>query len=183
MEVKMKIFLMATILIFSKISIAETLSGKYELKESKIDYLVKYLIKKADGESTKAQGKGECSKEKCEFLVAAPIKTFESKDSNRDLNMLTTTKADKFPLVVAKIVSSPVVNDGKILLDLEIDFVGVKKHYEKVPFTAKISGDLLNVEGHFDLMLDEHKVEKPSLLGVNIEKLVPISITASWKKN
>ncbi len=159
---------------------AETLQGNFELQSSKIDYLVKYLIKKADGASTGAKGKGQCSQTGCEFLVAAPIKSFESKDSNRDLNMLNTTKADKYPVVSAMIKTDKEVTNNKMFLNLEVDFSGVKKVYEKIPFDFKKTANGFEVTGSFDLVLDAHKVEKPSLLGVDIENLVPIKISAQW---
>ncbi len=160
---------------------ATTLSGKYELKSSKINYLVRYLIKKADGDSKAAKGKGECLAA-CEFLVAAPIKTFESKDGNRDLNMLKVTKAEKFPLVIAKIKTPKEIKNGILNADIEIDFSGVKKNYTNISFKITDTVDGFHSEGQFDLFLENHKIEKPSLLGVDIESIVPITIVADWKK-
>lgn len=175
----MKLFLV--LLCFTSLSIsAETLKGNFELQSSKIDYLVKYLIKKADGASTLARGKGICSDKGCEFLVAAPIKSFESKDSNRDLNMLNTVKADKYPVVSAMITTDKEVANNKMLANLDIEFAGVKKTYEKVPFEFKKTANGFSVSGTFDLLVDAHKVEKPSLLGVDIENIVPITISAQW---
>lgn len=174
------IFLLATFFVIPLN--AETLAGNFELRNSKIDYLVTYLVKKADAESTKAKGKGECKAGKCDFLIAVPVKSFESKDSNRDLNMLNTTKADKFPLVVAKITTANEVINGDLKADLEIDFSGVKHLYKNVILKASFKDGNLHAEGKFDLLLDEHKIEKPSLLGVNINDLVPMNIVADWKK-
>jgi hypothetical protein len=181
MKFKSLVFVFS-IFVLSQSLKAEVLLGNYELKSSKINYLVTYLIKKADGESTGAKGKGECKVDKCDFLVAAPIKSFESKDSNRDLNMLNTTKAEKYPLVVAKILTPTSITNGVLKADLEIDFSGVKHLYKSIPFTAHFKDGILHVEGKFDLILGEHKIEKPSLLGVNINELVPLTITADWKK-
>ncbi len=160
---------------------AEILKGKFELQSSKINYLVTYLIKKADGDSQASKGKGECNST-CEFLIAAPIKSFQSKDSNRDANMLKTTKADKFPLVVARVFTKNEITNGVLIADLEIEFSGVKHLYKNRPFKASLVENILKVDGSFDLLLEDHKVEKPSLLGVDIQNIVPISITAIWKK-
>lgn len=161
---------------------AEVLKGKFELQSSKINYLVTYLIKKADGDSTKSKGKGECKAEKCNFLVAAPVKSFISKDSNRDLNMLSSTKADKYPLIVAKITTPSEITNGELKADLEIEFSGVKHLYKNVLFKSNYREGILHVESEFDLILGEHKIEKPSLMGVNINELVPLTIIADWKK-
>jgi hypothetical protein len=176
------VLIFISLVAFNENIFADTLSGKYELESSKVDYLVKYLIKKADGASTKSKGQGECKDKTCEFLVAAPIKSFESKDSNRDLNMLKTTNADKYPLVVVRVKADSEVKNAKIIADLEVEFAGVKKTYPKISFDYKSTSVGFEIEGKFDLILDQHKVEKPSLLGVNIENLVPIAVHANWKK-
>jgi hypothetical protein len=178
----MKFLYIITILIsFMSIARGEVLSGKYELQKSSVNYLVTYLIKKAEGESAESRGKGECTNS-CEFLVAAPIKSFQSKDSNRDTNMLRYTKAEKFPLVVVKVSSKNVLENGVLFADLEIDFGGVKHLYKNISFNAFFKDGILHVEGKLDLLLDQHKIEKPSLMGVEIKEIVPISITADWKK-
>ena len=166
---------------FNSLAFAENLNGKYELKSSKINYLVTYLIKKADGDSTQSKGKGEC-KEACEFLIATPVKSFESKDSNRDMNMLKVVKAEKFPLVVARIKTKNAIINGILLADIEVDFSGFKKLYPNIALKITPSADGFHASGKFDLILDNHKIEKPSLLGVDINDLVPVTIDADWKK-
>jgi hypothetical protein len=160
---------------------AEILSGKYELQKSKVNYLVTYLIKKADGDSLESKGKGECVN-KCEFLVAAPIKSFQSKDSNRDSNMLKYAKADKFPLVVAKVTTKNEITNGALIADIEIEFGGIKHLYKEIKFNASVKDGNLHVDGKLDLLLDQHKIEKPSLMGVEIKEIVPLTIDADWKK-
>lgn len=162
---------------------AQNLSGNFSLESSKIDYLVKYLIKKADGTSSTAKGKGECKIDKCEFIIAAPLKSFESKDANRDINMLNTTKAEKFPLVSAHVLMNSEIKDGKTIADFEVEMGGIKKTYSKVPMMIKTSEKGFSAEGSFDLFLDDHKIEKPSLLGVSIENIVPIHFSAQWQKS
>lgn len=180
MQFKMTVFFLLLCL-FSQTLEAQILKGNYELKNSKISYLVIYLIKKADGESIGAKGKGECKEQKCDFLVAAPIKSFKSKDNNRDLNMLTTTKADKYPLVVAKILTPNEIQRGELKSDLEIEFSGVKHLYKNVLFKAIVQDGVLHVEGNLDILLSDYKIEKPSLMGVTINDKVALKIVADWK--
>jgi hypothetical protein len=160
---------------------ANTLKGKYELKSSKIDYVVKYLIKKAEGSSTAAKGKGECSDIGCDFLVAAPIKSFNSKDSNRDFNMLKATKADKFPVVVAKI-KAPVDLTADFKTDVEIEFAGEKHTYPGVVFKTSGNAQSFNAAGTLNVSLNNYKIEKPSLMGVDIEDTMPVTINAQWEQ-
>lgn len=177
----MKKIILMVLITLSSFTYAENLAGKYELKSSQINYLVTYLIKKATGTSKEAKGKGEC-KESCEFLVAAPLKSFQSKDSNRDLNMLKVTKADQFPLIVAKLKTKNAFINGQLPAEIEIDFSGIKKMYSNILLEISQTPDGFHAEGSFDLLLENHKVEKPSLLGVDIKDIVPVSISADWKK-
>jgi hypothetical protein len=173
--------LLSCCLFFSTTNLfAEVIAGNFQLQNSKIEYLVKYLIKKAPADSTLARGKGECKNSNCEFLIGVPVKSFVSKDSNRDINMLNTTKAELHPMVVATVKMPAEIKDNKITANLEIDFAGVKKSYLNVPFSYKKTDSGFTVDGTFDLLLNDHKIEKPSLLGVDIENSVPISISAQW---
>lgn len=160
---------------------AESLSGAYELSSSRVEYTVQYLVKKADGASTASKGKGLCSEKECEFLVAAPVKSFESKDSNRDYNMLKTTKADKHPMVVARL-KTPAVISSEFKADVEIDFAGVKYTYPQVVFKTSGNAQSFSAEGSVNVSLTNHKIEKPSLLGVEVEDRLPVSINAQWNQ-
>jgi hypothetical protein len=72
---------------------------------------------------------------------------------------------------------------GELLADLEVDFSGFKKTYSNIPFKITFSQEGFHSEGKFDLLLNNHKIEKPSLLGVDINDLVPRTIIADWEKN
>jgi hypothetical protein len=178
----MKLSFILLALLVSSTAMAQNLKGMYELKSSKISYLVTYLIKKADGESTEAKGKGECF-QACDFLIAAPLKSFISKDSNRDLNMQKATKADQYPLVVARLRTKTEISKGVLLADIEIDFSGVKMDYKNIALKITPTEEGIHAEGQFDLLLKNHKVEKPSLLGVDINDLVPVTFVADWKSS
>lgn len=158
---------------------AETLSGAYELSSSRVEYTVQYLVKKADGASTSSKGKGVCTEKECDFLVAAPVKSFESKDSNRDYNMLKPTKADKHPMVVARL-KTPAALGSEFKADVEIEFAGVKHTYPQVVFKTTGNAQAFSAEGTILVSLASHKIEKPSLLGVEVEDRLPVSINAQW---
>lgn len=174
-----KILFPIAVLVFTTSSYAEVLNGQYELKSSRIDYVVKYLIKKAEGTSTTAKGKGECKEKSCDFLVAAPVKSFESKDSNRDLNMLKTTKADKYSMVIARI-KAPSDLSADFKTDVELEFAGEKHMYKGVVFKTNGNAQGFHAEGKINVSLNNHKIERPSLLGVEVEDNLPVSISADW---
>lgn len=150
---------------------------EFSLTNAKADYTVKHLVKTVKGESHELKGKLVCEKENCEFLVAIPSKSFVSSDSNRDLNMQTILEVTKFPLITVK-GTFPEANLSKPNFDIKslVSFHGIEKEYVLNIKNAASSS------GHFTLLLEDHKVERPSLLMAKIDNEVPIRFTFSWKE-
>src|ERR1039457_3624858 len=73
--------------------------GQWVLEESALTYHVSHPLHESEGVSHAARGKGVCQAGQCDFLIAAPVKSFDSGDSNRDLHMLQVTRGGQFPLV------------------------------------------------------------------------------------
>ncbi len=149
----------------------------FALTNAKADYTVKHLVKTVKGESNELRGKLVCEKENCEFLVAVPAKSFVSSDSNRDLNMQTILEVTKYPLITIK-GSFPEANLSKPNYEMKslISFHGVEKEYVlHIKNGSQLTGD-------FTLLLEDHKVERPSLLMAKIDNKVPIHFTYSWKE-
>src|ERR1700761_4301949 len=72
------------------------------LDQSTLTYHMSHPIHEVDGVSHGAKGKGQCHAGQCDFLVAAPVRSFDSGDSNRDLHMLQVTRGAEFPVVLVK---------------------------------------------------------------------------------
>lgn len=143
-------------------------------------YEVKHLIKTVRSESKELKGKMECSEKECEFLIAAPVKSFASSDSNRDSNMLDTTEASKFPVTSArgKFPKEDLMKSGEWTLAVDVEFHGVKKTYQ-----AKVERVKDQVfKSSFILKLDQHQIDRPSLFGVKIDDDVPMTFDISWSK-
>lgn len=69
-------------------------------QQSTLTYSMTHPIHHVEGVSHAARGKGICEAGTCNFLIAVPVKSFDSGDSNRDLHMLQVTKGAEFPMVV-----------------------------------------------------------------------------------
>lgn len=160
--------------LLSSLAFAET----RELAKGTAKYEVKHLIKRVTAESHDLKGKIQCDDKECEFLIAAPVKSFTSSDSNRDSNMLQTTEAAKFPVTSAKGKFPKADFEKKDwTLPLTVDFHGVQQVYE-----AKIHQKNANEqEAVFHLILTKHKIDRPSLFGVAIEDDVPMTFQLQWK--
>jgi hypothetical protein len=65
---------------------------QWVLKQSTLTYHVSHPLHQTDGVSHAARGKGACHEGQCDFLIAVPVKSFDSGDSNRDLHMIQVTK-------------------------------------------------------------------------------------------
>ena len=72
------------------------------LEQSTVTYHVSHPLHDTDGVSHAARGKGACHAGECDFLIAVPVKSFESGDTNRDLHMLQVTRGGQFPMVTVR---------------------------------------------------------------------------------
>lgn len=159
------------------LSIHSLHAKEFMLTNAKADYTVKHLFKTVKGESNELKGKLVCDKDACDFLVAIPAKSFVSSDSNRDLNMQTILEVTKYPLVSVK-GKFPEVNLTKSQFDVKslVSFHGIEKEYVLSIKNGSLSS------GQLTLLLEDHKVERPSLLMAKIDNKVPVSFTFSWKE-
>ncbi|MBL8023780.1 MAG: YceI family protein [Elusimicrobia bacterium] len=153
------------------------------LETSSLTYHVKHTLHTVEGTSTVARGKGICQEEGCRFLVAAPVASFLSGDTNRDLHMMETTRGASFPMVTVSVALPKVPDTSPFLADLVIEFSGHKATYAAVPFAViDRSGDLLRFTGVVPLNIDDFKIPAPSLLGMAIKREVPVQIEMSWRR-
>jgi len=93
------------------------------LEQSTLTYHVSHPLHQVDGVSHAARGKGVCRAGQCDFLIAAPVKSFDSGDSNRDLHMLQATRGAQFPIVTVRTrLPEEVPGWATISTDLEIRY-------------------------------------------------------------
>src|SRR5579863_6496828 len=72
------------------------------LKQGTLTYHVSHPLHQSEGVSHAARGKGICHNGQCDFLIAVPVKSFDSGDSNRDLHMVQVTRGAQFPMVTVR---------------------------------------------------------------------------------
>ena len=75
---------------------------QWVLAQSALSYHMSHPMHQVDGVSHAAKGKGACHAGQCSFLIAAPVKSFDSGDTNRDLHMLDSTRGAQYPMVVVR---------------------------------------------------------------------------------
>jgi hypothetical protein len=161
---------------------ARTADTTWMLEKSTLTYHVSHPLHQVEGVSHAARGKGVCHAGRCEFLIGAPVKSFDSGDSNRDLHMLQATRGAEFPIITVRtdLPDSAGVS-STILADLEIQFAGQTVDYRRVPFQVQRTGDEAHITGTIPATLSDFKIERPSLLSIPIKNEIPIQVDLLWK--
>lgn len=157
--------------------------SQWILDQSTLTYHVSHPLHQSEGVSHAAKGKGVCHAGQCDFLIAVPVKSFDSGDSNRDLHMLQVTKGGQFPLVSVRTRLPESASSAETIdADLDIEFAGQTAHYEHVPFKHTSQGNQSRVSGTIPLKLSDFKIDPPSLLSMPVKNDVPVRIEMTWKK-
>jgi hypothetical protein len=128
-----------------------------------------------------AKGKGVCHAGQCEFLIAVPVKSFDSGDSNRDLHMLQVTRGAEFPLVIVRTrVPESTAGSRTINVDLEIQFTGQTAEYKQIPFRLETQGGEVHITGTIPATLSDFKIDPPSLLTMAVKNEMPVRVDLTW---
>src|SRR5579863_8415568 len=138
---------------------------QWVLEKSSLTYHVSHPLHQTDGVSHEARGKGACQAGQCDFLIAAPVKSFDSGDSNRDLHMLQVTRGAQFPLVVVRTrLPQTTPPSGTIYADLDVQFAGQTAEYKHVPFEKTTKGNDVEIVGTVPAKCSDFKIDPPSFL-------------------
>ena len=169
---------------FSALVITAASETQWTLEQSTLAYHVSHPLHQVEGVSHAARGKGVCSGGECDFLIAVPVKSFDSGDSNRDLHMLQVTRGAQYPLVTVRTkIPESVLDSGTIHVDLEVQFAGQTAQYKQLPFQLTVSGNEIRLSGTIPAALADFKIEPPSLLSIPIKNEMPVRVEMTWKRS
>ena len=156
--------------------------SQWILQQSTLSYHVSHPLHQMDGVSHAARGKGVCHDGQCDFLIAVPVKSFESGDSNRDLHMLQVTRGAEFPMVIVRTrVPEGASTSATIHADLEIQFAGQTAQYKQVTFQVVTQGSQIRISGTIPATLSDFKIDAPSLLAVPVKNEIPVRVEMTWR--
>ncbi len=179
-RMKKKIPTLFLLLVFPTLLRADT---QWVLEKSTLTYHISHPLHEADGVSHAARGKGVCQANQCNFLIAAPVKSFDSGDSNRDLHMLEVTRGAQFPMIEVRTeLPEPEIQAGTIHVDLEVQFAGQTVSYKQVPFQLVSQGNEITLTGTIPATLSDFKIEPPKLLTMPIKNEVPVRVEMTWQR-
>lgn len=177
---KAKIFAAVLILALALVARADS---QWALEQSTLTYHVDHPLHQVAGTSHQARGKGVCHNGQCEFLIAVPVKSFDSGDSNRDLHMLEVTRGAQFPLIsVRTTVPETATASGRVQADLEVQFAGQTADYKNVQFKETEQGGTVHISGTIPAKCSDFKITPPALLMIPIKDGIPVDVDMTWQK-
>lgn len=178
----MKISSLAAVLLLSPLALAQS-SETWLLTQSTLSYHMSHPVHQVDGVSHGARGKGVCSAGTCEFLVAAPVKSFDSGDTNRDEHMIQVTRGADFPIVSVRFrLPESAINSPTLDCDLEVQFAGNTAHYTHIAFQQTVKGNIHHITGTVPATLTDFKIPPPSFLTVPIKNEIPVKVDTTWQR-
>ena len=171
--------LMALLLLAPMVARADS---QWVLEQSTLTYHVSHPLHESEGVSHAARGKGVCHAGQCDFLIAVPVKSFDSRDSNRDLHMLQVTRGAQFPMVTVRTrLPEAASASATIHADLEIQFAGQTAQFKQVPFQLETQGNQIRISGTIPATLSDFKIEPPSLLAIPVKNEMPVRVDMTWR--
>jgi len=160
---------------------AHAADKQWVLQQGTLTYHVSHPLHQSEGVSHEVRGKGICHGEDCDFLIAVPVKSFNSGDSNRDLHMLQVTRGAEFPIVTVRTkLPESAAGSETIQADLQIQFAGQTVQYKQVPFHLSPHGKEIYLTGTIPATLTDFKIDPPSLLTIPVKNDIPIRVDLTW---
>jgi len=155
--------------------------SQWVLDQSTLTYHVAHPLHQSEGVSHAARGKGVCHAGQCDFLIAVPVKSFDSGDSNRDLHMIQVTRGAEFPMVMVRTRLPEAASAASaIKVDIEVQFAGQTAHYQQIAFDVVTEGNGKRISGTIPTTLNDFKIDPPSLLTMPVKNEIPIRVEMSW---
>ena len=156
--------------------------SQWILDKSTLTYHVSHPLHQIDGVSHAARGKGTCHAGQCDFLIAVPVRSFDSGDSNRDLHMIQATRGAQNPMVVVRTrLPEAVPQSGAIHVDLEVQFAGQTAEFKQAAFQETVEGKDVHITGTIPATLTDFKIDPPSLLTIAIKNEIPVRVDMTWR--
>jgi hypothetical protein len=170
------------IVVFAFSAFALAADSQWTIQQGTLSYHVSHPLHQMDGVSHDVRGKGICHDGQCDFLIAVPVKSFDSGDSNRDLHMIQVTRGAEFPIVTVRTRLPESAEDStSIQADLEIQFAGQSAHFKQVPFQLTRQGNEIRITGIIPATLVDFKIDPPTLLTMPVKNEIPVHVDLTWK--
>jgi polyisoprenoid-binding protein YceI len=148
---------------------------------STIRFSIVHPLHRVDGQSRIIEGRALTQGDgQVLAMVRVPVSSFRLGDASRDTHMQEVLEVGKHPFVVFKGIARLAAQTGAptdtVKMDGELEFHGVKKPVA-VPLTLQSAPDGgWRIRGGFDVSLDSHGIDRPSLLFVKLDDTCHIDL-------
>ncbi len=157
--------------------------SQWVLQRSTLTYHVSHPLHESEGVSHAARGKGLCHEGQCDFLIAVPVKSFDSGDNNRDLHMLQVTRGGQFPVITVRTrLPESAAGTATIRADLEVAFAGQTVPFKQVPFEQSTEDGSTRIAGTIPATLAAFKIDPPSLMAIPVKNEIPVRVEMTWRR-
>jgi len=175
--------ILTVLLLLALPQLAPAADSQWVLEQSTLTYHVSHPLHQSEGVSHAARGKGVCHDGQCDLLIAVPVKSFDSGDSNRDIHMIQVTRGAQFPMVTVRTrLSDADSTSATIHADLEIQFAGQTAQYKQVSFQVVTQGNEARISGTIPSTLSDFKIDPPSLLTLPVKNEIPVRLDMTWRR-
>ena len=166
-----KIFL----LLFLQFSFAQSFEIKIDSDQSYLSYYGNHPAHQWVGTSNQILGTflfDQANPELSKVDLSVPVFSIDSKNSNRDSNMLDVIEDYFYPIV--SFTSSRIEKkDSQYLVIGNLFFHGVTKEVS-LPVDLLIEDDRVIVKSNFEIRLSDYQIKRPSLLAIRINNVITI---------
>jgi polyisoprenoid-binding protein YceI len=150
---------------------------------SSVTYQMKHPLHKWDAMSREVSSAityDEDTKQIDNVAVSIPVRSFDSRNGNRDSHALEVLDAIKYPNVTFVSDNVKATPDGKLTISGKLTFHNVTKPAVIQAVRTDEAGRL-TVKGAFDVSLTEHQVERPSLMTMKTEDTMKMAFTVVFR--
>jgi polyisoprenoid-binding protein YceI len=176
------LLLLVTVLLVVAAMNAEVKKVKADKSGTTITYYLVHPLHKIEGVSKDAECTAEidaAARAISSVTVAVDVTTFDSGNSNRDSHAMEVIDALEYP--ESTFTSTKVVERGDSLFATgSLTFHGIT-HDVTIAAKPEWSGSQVVVNGAFDILLTDYKVERPSLMMIPVENTLRFTVTALFK--
>ena len=157
--------------------------SQWVLERSTLTYHVSHPMHESEGVSHAARGKGVCHAGECDFLIAVPVKSFDSRDNNRDLHMIQVVRGGQFPVITVRTrLPERAAANTPIRADLQIEFAGQTVTYKQIALQQSTEGGATRITATIPATLAAFKIDPPTLLAIPVKNEMPVRVDLTWRR-
>lgn len=152
---------------------------------STLRYRLVHKLHTVEGTSRKVEGKAVVQPDgRVLAMFRVPVSSFDSGDANRDAHMQEALEVSAHPFVVLKATAAApavapagaAVQPEALDVQAELELHGVKRPLA-IPVRLEAGPDgAVRVRATFEVSLDGHRIERPSLLFVKVDDACRIDV-------